>query len=497
MKRTIALTILGWAWFAASTVMAQSYPEEALILSRTTPGGSARIQAMGGAQLALGGDISSAYANPAGLGMYNRSDVSLTLGLANPSFTSTYLGNNMTSSLSNFMIPNGGIAFHASQDGSSGFWGGTLGISYNRISNFNETFSYQGTNPDNSIIDYFITDANGNDTGQFGNSGFQYNTPTGLAYYNFLIGPQDILVPPGPSDQYFTDVTGIPQQSETVKNSGSQSQWNLSYGVNLNDKVFLGAGLGIVKARYERETTYTERFFDVGGPMSEMQLKENVTIDGTGINFTAGVIARPFSSLQAGLSISTPTAFEIDDQYQASMSTSWNNFVYGPGDTLNNESASTDQVVSTYSLSTPWKIGLGLAYFFGKHGFLTTDVEWLNYSKTRFSGESDWSLDNDDIDLLYRSVFNLRAGGEYRLNNYRFRAGYSYMPDPFKSPQNSIDRAIWSITTGVGYRVNKFYVDIAYIYSSGTASYNPYPFSPVVSQKKTTPSILLTVGFPF
>lgn len=494
MKRTIAWTILGWAWFAVSTVAAQSYPEEALILSRTVPGGSARIQAMAGAQIALGGDISSANANPAGLGMYNRSEFSLTLGLASPSFTSTYLGNNTSASLSNFMVPNGGIAFHASQDGSKGLWGGTLGISFNRIGNFNETFSYQGTNPNNSIIDYFISDANGNDTGQFSSSGYQYNRPTGLAYYNFLIGPQDILVPPGPSDQYFTDVTGIPQQSETVKNSGSQNQWNISYGVNFNDNIFVGAGLGIVKARYERESIYTERF--TVDPMSEMQLRENVTIDGTGINFTAGLIARPFGSLQTGLSFSTPTAYEIDDQYLASMSTAWNHFAYAPGDTLDNESASTDQVVSTYSLSTPWKISLGLAYFFGKSGFITTDVEWLNYSKARFDGD-DWSVENDDIGSLYRSVFNLRAGGEFRLNNYRFRAGYSYMPDPFKSPQNGVDRAIWSVTGGFGYRVTKFYVDVAYIYTSGTTSYSPYPFSPLVSQKKTTPSILLTVGFPF
>lgn len=493
--RTIAWTILGWAWFAASAVSAQSYPEEALILSRTMPGGSARIQSMAGAQIALGGDISSAYANPAGLGMYNRSEFSLTLGLAAPSYTSTYLGNNMTSNLTNFNIPNLGIAFHASQDGSKGLWGGTLAISFNRIANFNETYSYQGTNSANSIIDYFISDASGSDISQFSSNGFQYNRPTGLAFHNYLIGPQDILVPPGPSDQYFTDVTGIPQQSETVKISGAQNQWNISYGVNFNDRIFLGAGLGIVKARYERENVYTESF--TVDPMSEMQLRENVTIDGTGINFTAGLIARPFGGLQTGLSVSTPTAYEIDDQYQASMSTAWNHFGYAPGDTLDNLSDFTDQVVSTYSLNTPWKISLGLAYFFGKNGFLTTDVEWLNYSKARFSGDDDWSVDNEDIGVLYRSVFNIRAGGEYRLNKYRFRAGYAYMPDPFKSPQNGIDRAIWSVTTGMGYRVDKFYVDVAYVYASGTNSYNPYPFSPVVSQKKTTPTIMLTVGFPF
>ena len=41
-------------------------------------GGTARIRAMGGAATSLGGDLSSAYLNPAGLGFYNRSDFSIT-----------------------------------------------------------------------------------------------------------------------------------------------------------------------------------------------------------------------------------------------------------------------------------------------------------------------------------------------------------------------------------------------------------------------------------
>ena len=45
--------------------LAQGYVESALLFSRTRPGGSARIQGAGGAQIALGGDYSSALSNPA------------------------------------------------------------------------------------------------------------------------------------------------------------------------------------------------------------------------------------------------------------------------------------------------------------------------------------------------------------------------------------------------------------------------------------------------
>ena len=62
-------------------VWAQNYfIEQALLFSRQNPGGGARVQALGGAQVALGGDFSTALSNPAGLGFYNRNEFSITPG---------------------------------------------------------------------------------------------------------------------------------------------------------------------------------------------------------------------------------------------------------------------------------------------------------------------------------------------------------------------------------------------------------------------------------
>ncbi|HEU5290319.1 MAG TPA: long-chain fatty acid transporter, partial [Cyclobacteriaceae bacterium] len=73
---------------------AQGFVENALLFSRTKPGGSARIQAMGGAQIALGGDFSSALSNPAGLGMYNRSEITFSPGLNFYNTDAEHLGTN-------------------------------------------------------------------------------------------------------------------------------------------------------------------------------------------------------------------------------------------------------------------------------------------------------------------------------------------------------------------------------------------------------------------
>ena len=156
------------------------------------------MQGMGGVQNALGGDISSAYYNPAGLGMFNHSDFSFTPAYAIANSSSSYLGNSSTENKTNLVLPNFGMAFHSTKNESKGLLGGTFAINFNRINDFNSTFSYHGTNKDNSIIDYFVNDAYGTNTSQFSSNGFNYNSPTGLAYFNYLIGPQSILDPNDP-----------------------------------------------------------------------------------------------------------------------------------------------------------------------------------------------------------------------------------------------------------------------------------------------------------
>ena len=200
MRGKIVLTITGFLLLAVDGCIAQSYVEEALMVSRIRAGGSARIQAMGGVQNALGGDISSAYYNPAGLGMYNRSDFAITSAFATNNYSSSYLGTNSPETKNNVFIPNIGIALHGSKDGTKGIWGGTIGINFNRINSFNETFSYSGTNENNSIVDYFLDNAAGTGISQFNSSGSNYNSPTGLAYFNYLIGPKNILNSADPND---------------------------------------------------------------------------------------------------------------------------------------------------------------------------------------------------------------------------------------------------------------------------------------------------------
>ena len=488
--------------FFAQQTLAQSFTETALLFSRTQLGGSARIQGMGGAQVALGGDYSSGYSNPAGLGMYNRSEFAFTPALNFSNVSADYLGQNTTASKSTLNIPGFGLSFHNDDLKLKAIQSGTFSISYTRINDFNRNLYYNGTNKDNSIIDYFIEDATGGTPQQFKSGGDLFNTPTELAYNNYLIGESTILDPANSNTEYFTDVAGIPAQEERIETRGAQNQWSFSYGANFNDKIFVGAGVGLASIRYTSKKFYTEDF--VGEPLSDLLLKETLEIRGSGINATLGIIVRPVDFIQFGASATTPTAYQLTDSYSASMNTSWKKFEYLPGEFINNESAKTDVINSDYKLTTPWKLSAGVAFFIQKHGFITADIESLNYTSTKYGAGTDgisYDSDNDNIKSLYQSVINLRLGGEFRYNQLRFRGGFSYMPEPFKSEQNNVSRVVKSISGGAGYRAEKFYVDLAVIYSQGNNSYRPYRVnsnaSPLVTYDQRNTNVLLTVGFPF
>ena len=112
--------LLGWS----GTALAQN-GEDALRYTRLGLQGSARIQGIGGAQTALGADISTMSVNPAGLGMFRRSEANLSLGFTNNSANSLFMGRNTPDERSTVNIPQAGVVFSNRKDDSeSSDWRG-------------------------------------------------------------------------------------------------------------------------------------------------------------------------------------------------------------------------------------------------------------------------------------------------------------------------------------------------------------------------------------
>ncbi|MEQ8423998.1 MAG: long-chain fatty acid transporter, partial [Cyclobacteriaceae bacterium] len=276
MRRIEGFWLVGFLMLTATWAHGQSFAETALLFSRTNPGGSARIQSLGGAQIALGGDYSTALSNPAGLGMFNRSEFTITPALNLTKSSSSYLGQSTDASKTTFHVPGFSLSFHKDYDKLVGFLGGTFTIGYTRTNDFNRNIMYEGTNPNNSLIDFFLEDANGFPVSQFASGGDLENTPTHLGYENYLIGDSTVFDINANPNAYFTDVLGIPFQTEEIETRGAQNQWSFAYGTNYNDKLFLGAGIGVSNIKYKSKKTYREAFENE--PVNDLVLEEALEI---------------------------------------------------------------------------------------------------------------------------------------------------------------------------------------------------------------------------
>src|ERR1700733_4794237 len=80
-----------WACLFLFQQLSAQLPEDALRLSWTTPSGTTRQQAIGGAMGSLGGEISATFVNPAGLAFYKSGDFVLSPGFRFQKDNSTYL----------------------------------------------------------------------------------------------------------------------------------------------------------------------------------------------------------------------------------------------------------------------------------------------------------------------------------------------------------------------------------------------------------------------
>lgn len=508
--------------FFSSGVFAQGFVENGLLFSRTKPGGSARIQAMGGAQVALGGDFSSALSNPAGLGMYNRSEFTFSPAMNFYNSDSRHLGTGMNESKGVFNIPGLSYVHHMPRQNGA-FMGGSFGVSMSRVNDFHNKFQYGATDEATSIVDYFEQMAQGYSIDPLPSPYadtplLNYDAPEGLAYLTFLINPYAEGTYPSPFTEddynnyttYFsevdtlgTDETRSLNRLGRVNVRGAQYQWSFAYGGNVADKFFFGASLGVTSLRYKFSSSYRESdyVFSSGyeSPLDELRLDEALEIDGTGANLTLGIIYRFVDFAQVGVSFVTPTFYSITDVYSARMRAFWN--------TRSDQDESSEPIVSEYKIATPMKFSTGLAVFAGKYGVISGDVEFINYGNARYNSDTpgvSFKPDNDDIKYYFKNVVNYRIGAEGRLDIFRLRAGYNVQNNPYKNNFRA-GGSVTTLSAGFGVKLQKFFIDATWLNTSYNSSYSPYSVvdedenvvGPTARLKNTLNSAMLTVGFSF
>ena len=478
MKHTLMglAAMLGGFLTISRTAYAQGgYANDALLYMRQNPAGTARTIGLAGANVSLGADFGNLTSNPAGLGFFTKSEVSITPGVGFGTTNAVQVGNaaavgsnfpSLSQNANSFHIASAGLVFanrRPDSDNTSDWRGGAFALGFTRLADFNQGVRYQNSTDDNHSFFQRLREPYNN--GDYTSRGYQDNTNDinnqhdtgtytnidGLAYGTGLTDQIKVPNPAVRGDALFRIGTpirnGTINQTETIQTTGSLSQFDLGYGGNYRDRLYIGGGVGIVSLN-----------------------RLNTT--GTGINARLGVIVRAADALRLGASIQTPTYIRLTEEYSTTLTA---NAKYATTGTLN--SLSTAPGTFEYSITTPFRANGGATLLLGKAGFITGDVEYVGYSQAKFNttdGTSDQGLDdgNYNISNNYRNVVNARVGAEARLDIFRVRAGYAYYASPYKN--NDINRSQNYFSLGAGVRTKSFFVDVAGLYLTGKDQYQPY-----------------------
>jgi len=501
MRKLILIVIVA---SSMSFVLKAQTDVDALRYSQLTFGGTARGMGVCGAFGALGADMTSLSSNPAGLGVYRSSEFVLTPAIYNIKTTTNYIGNSGVDYKYNFNFSNFGLVvskLHTDSKGNikqSGFVTTNFAFASNRLASFHGQFFIEGFNEKNSLLDRYVQDANAAVVGPSGITGALPFT-AGMGYQAYLINPD-------PADTFkYTSVVpnGRVLQRQSIETRGALDEFLLSFGANYDNKIYMGASIGIPSIRYRQKSNYSETDTeDTIAVFESFSLEEHLETNGLGINLKLGLIYRINDFIRIGGAIHTPTYMSLTDNFYSSISSDL--------DTLQVTNYLSPDGSYNYSLTTPWRLIGSLGFILKKLGFFSVEYEFVNYGQAFYRFKTGSTADklaaqqiNTDIQVKYGPAHNIRMGAEAKYKIFRFRAGFAFYTTPFDrgyaAPASDNHRR--TVSAGFGIRQDEYFIDFAYARTTVNEYYAPYTLDNESTQgtvnKIAQNNFLLTLGARF
>ncbi|MFN8154469.1 MAG: hypothetical protein U0Y08_09285 [Bacteroidia bacterium] len=471
---------------------------DALRFSMLNYGSTARSLAMGNSFGALGADFSTLAINPAGIGLFRRSEVSISTQFSNRNVLSTFNKDEESDNYFKLAFGNLGIVLAKSEKGAGRGWKGfAFGFGYNKTNDFSTHYTAQTGNGKNSLLDSYLEDLN--DVAPEDIPAY-YPYDVDLAWETYLI---DTVTYNGDLYYYSALPYAGALQRRSIETRGGTGEWDISFGGNYNDQLYFGFTMGISNLRYVEESTWEEIDDQDTIPyFKNYTYSTNLKTEGAGLNLKAGVIYRPADFFRLGLAIHSPTWYSLTDTYSASMEADLE-------DGIENRWDGPEYIPFDYSITTPFRAIGSMAFVFAKQGAFNVDYEFVNYNQARTRSTDDsfksyFNTVNKAIRSKYTMSHNVRAGFEWRYEKTRFRLGGFYSTSPFKNElrdSEETDMTRFGFTGGIGYRTDKFYFDAGYAWSQMGSYVIPYTLSYQdtygITQKQTDNRIMFTAGWLF
>lgn len=458
--------------------------------------GTARYVGMGGAMEALGADISTMQSNPAGIGLFRKSQISLSGGLVMQSGdnanTNVHFGSNemnIKGDKTNASFDQVGIVW-AMRSGRNSFL--NVGFNYHKSRNFDQILSTANRLTNASLNKLSAAKYNNG----LGNKGSMAWSGVDDAYADALVVNQKDDA--GNTTSYMDYLNGTGYMYGQYQ-KGYIGEYDFNISGNIQDRIYIGLTFGLHDVNYRSNKYYTEDLENNTFSENWEQLK----IDGTGFDVKFGAIFRPIedSPFRIGLYINTPVFYDLTMRNAFDLSLTQ----AGQDGQQYSKGNKADYDFKVY---TPWKFGVSLGHTIGNYLALGLTYEYQDYgsidnrvndgvSYDYWGGEYDESSSddamNDDTKANLKGVHTLKFGVEYKpISDFAIRLGYNYVSPQFEdnayrdgsiqSPgvgyATSADYTNWKSTNrftfGLGYTYKNFFADAAYQYSHTGGDFYPF-----------------------
>ena len=486
--------------------------------------GTARFVGMGGAMGALGGDMSVMGTNPAGIGIFRSNDFSVSMGFNHTATESSFNGTSMKEDKTRASFDQLGFVYTYKVGNNTSLRYVNFGFNYHKNKNFNRLFSaggqlngfsqsWQLAQEMNSYNDVY--DDMGNVVGYkyfVDFSSFQtklldaenpykkywrsYNNPDYLPVLGVMgarTGVVDFY-------DYYGGFMGWNSENNNFysEEKGGINQYDFNVAFNIEDRVYIGATLGVYDVNYERYSSYTENLLGyTPGDNSDTNiypikeegdrvvnnggytLENFYSLEGSGVDLKLGVIVRPFeeSPFRLGLAIHTPTWYELTESYDAILSSDILAYPKAYKEILS-DYLDYSYLTYDYRMITPWKFNVSAGTTLGGLVAVGAEYEYADYGSSKLEDIDGYELgDQATVESFLKGVHTFRVGMEARIApQFSVRAGYNYTSAAFTEDaysalplyrtstdfNNIKDKN--TLTFGLGYRGNVVYADLAYKY---------------------------------
>lgn len=490
--------------------------------------GTARFVGMGGAMSSLGADLSVMGTNPAGIGLYRRSDIALTgsIGIqpgaedfydirkSRPSFDQIGFVYAVPMSDSGLKFVNFGFNYQKRRN-----FKNFIGVNDFTLGGMSQTWQMMdlcyGLDLSNESPDRDLT------------------TPLALAGY------ETYLIHPYTDDEGNINYDACDADSYNYKRVkwGGIQQYDFNLSINYNDQVYAGLTAGVYNINSHSYTDYGEMIINPdANTLHEYYLNNDEEITGTGYDLKLGVILRPIetSPFRMGVAIHTPTFYDLKSSSYLYMKSP----LVRAGSNNTYSEYAIESGENEYRIRTPWKFNISMATTVGSNLALNAEYEYCDLTAASISYPDYYTIDgsgwsnghkdkalNQEIKRFMKPVSTFRIGAEAKVAQGAYvRVGYNYVSSPMKKDaylnlftasssyyySTNTDYvnlgAINRLTCGLGLRGKHFYADFAYQYQAQKGDLYTFHIPEQASEQNRLTAakidlnrhnLMLTVGYKF